>query len=206
MRLGNTLALGGVSLVLNAAEIIGVNGKNGAGKSTLLNVIAGIYKPTSGEIWIRKQPKLKIGLVPQEIALYESMTGRQNLEFWADVGNLQKEARKKRINWLLSELKLMDKANTAVSNYSGGMKRRLNLGVSLLATPNLLLLDEPTVGADDDSIEIILHFIKHIKEISGTVMFISHHSDELMKVCTRMIKLENGVIVSDESIVGQQLI
>ncbi|MDO4564245.1 MAG: ABC transporter ATP-binding protein [Clostridia bacterium] len=195
MRLGNKPVLGPVSLSLYSGEVLGIIGPNGAGKTTLLKVIAGIYKPGAGKRTLPKREQTVIGYVPQDIALYESMTARQNLFFWADVYRLPKKAAVKRVEWLLKELKLEDVANEAVYKYSGGMKRRLNLGAALLTTPDVLLLDEPTVGADEESARLIEGLILRAKSLGSSVVFISHHYAEVERLCSKVIRLENGRIV-----------
>lgn len=192
--LGNKLVLGPVSLSLFSGEIVGIVGSNGAGKSTLLKVIAGVFPPTAGTVTYAMGADTIVGYVPQDIALYEAMTGRQNLSFWADVYKIPRHEKKQRIVAILNELGLSDKANVAVSTYSGGMKRRLNLGVALLLTPHLLLLDEPTVGADEESNNVILKMIEKVKQSGGTVVFISHHKREIEQICGRIIHLEHGLI------------
>ncbi|MDD3400639.1 MAG: ABC transporter ATP-binding protein [Eubacteriales bacterium] len=194
-RLGNTLVLGPVSLSLFSGEIVGIVGSNGAGKSTLLNVIAGVYAPTAGTINFHEGNKTIVGFVPQDIALYESMTGRQNLSFWADVYKVPRDIKKKRIDWMLDQLHLTDKAKCPVSSYSGGMKRRLNLGVSMLVMPQILLLDEPTVGTDDESASVIYEMMRRVKQMNGTVVFISHLHDEVNAICDRVIHLDHGKII-----------
>lgn len=189
--------LGPVSLSLYSGETVGIVGANGAGKTTLLNIIARIYSPSEGSIHYQKKEETLIGYVPQDIALYEQMTGRQNLSFWADVYKLSSAQKKKRIDWILNQLHLLDKANTLVANYSGGMKRRLNLGVSMLVTPDILLLDEPTVGADDESVEIIMSLIQQFKVAGSSIAFISHHRHEVDNLCDRVIRLDHGLIVQD---------
>lgn len=190
-----TRVLGPVSVKLYPAEIVGISGANGAGKTTLLSIMAGIIAPSAGE---RKfsDPHAVVGYVPQEIALYGAMSGKANLEFWADVYGLPRDARRARISWLLTELGLADKAHARVDAYSGGMKRRLNLAAALLRTPALLLLDEPTVGADAASVDAILCMIRKMSVLGCTVVFISHHQNELRTVCSRILEMDHGCIVS----------
>ena len=191
---GSSTVLGPISLDLKKGEILGIRGENGAGKSTLLKVITGITKPNTGTVTMSSKTRKTIAYVPQDIALYPSLSGKHNLAFWAGVYSISGKQKKLRINWLLKEMKLEDKANVPLQDYSGGMKRRLNLAAALLVTPTVFLLDEPTVGADHDSVEIILSMMTHIKNQGAGVIFISHRDDELEKVCHRIITLEKGKI------------
>jgi len=175
---------------------LGIRGANGAGKSTLLKIIAGITKADSGSVHIPADIQKRIGYVPQDIALYLSLSGRQNLTFWADICGLRGEQKKLRINWLLNEVGLSDRADAQVQAYSGGMRRRLNLAAALLVTPRILLLDEPTVGADYQSVDVMLSLMAHMKKQGVSVVFISHRDDELEQVCNRIITLDKGKIVA----------
>ena len=189
--------LGPISLDLKKGEILGIRGENGAGKSTLLKVITGITKANSGTVVMSNETRKTIGYVPQDIALYPSLSGRDNLAFWAGAYSLSAKQKTLRINWLLKEMKLEDKANVLLQDYSGGMKRRLNLAAALLITPTAFLLDEPTVGADHHSIEIILSMMTHIRNQGAGVIFISHRDDELERICHRIITLEKGKIIEN---------
>ena len=195
-RHGPSTVLGPLSLAFYSGEAIGIRGANGAGKSTLIKLIAGIQKADSGLIHMPADVQKGIGYVPQDIALYHNLSGRHNLEFWAGIYGLRGEQKKLRIQWLLKEVGLSDKADVRVQDYSGGMRRRLNLAAALLVTPRLLLLDEPTVGADVRSVEVMLSLIEHMKKQGVAVVFISHRDDELEKVCDRIITLEKGKIVA----------
>ena len=192
---GSSTVLGPVSLELKKGEILGIRGENGAGKSTLLKVITGITKANSGTVTMLKDTKKTIAYVPQDIALYPSLSGKQNLAFWAGVYSISGKQKELRINWLLKEMSLEDKANVLLQDYSGGMKRRLNLAAALLVTPTVFLLDEPTVGADHRSVEIILSMMTHIRNQGAGVIFISHRDEELERICHRIITLEKGLII-----------
>ena len=192
---GKTSILGPLSLTLHKEEILGIRGANGAGKSTLIKIIAGIIQPDSGSFYMPVDVQKEIGYVPQDIALYPTLSGRHNLEFWAGVYGLNMNERKRRVDWLLEEVQLLDKGKGLVQNYSGGMCRRLNLVAALLKTPKLLLLDEPTVGADLQSVQIMLSMMNYIRGQGATVLFISHRDDELNNVCDRIITIERGLIL-----------
>ena len=197
-RHGASTVLGPLSLALYSEEILGIRGANGAGKSTLIKIIAGVSRADSGTVDIPSEIKKNIGYVPQDVALYPSLSGKHNLEFWAGVNGLRGKQKDLRISWLLKEVNLQDKAKVAVEEYSGGMRRRLNLAAALLTTPSILLLDEPTVGADYQSVEIILSLMKRMRAQGVAVLFISHQGDELRQVCNRIITMDKGLITQED--------
>ena len=185
--------LNGVSVELYPGEVLGIRGENAAGKSTLLSVMAGILRPQQG---IRAAaPGAEIRIVPQDIALYPSLTGKQNLEFFAEADGFFGNAERNRVNEMLRIFNLESSARKRVETYSGGMKRRLNMAVSLIRTPDILLLDEPTVGADTRSVGIMLGCIKALKELGTSIVLISHNKSDLDAVCDRTAELRNGFLL-----------
>ena len=190
--------LGPISLALRAGEIVGVRGPNGAGKSTLLSVLAGVLPPDAGSRTCPKEVAAHTGYVPQELSLYASLTGLENLRFWGLACGLPSRAVAARSRWLLERLELTEKGRQSVSAYSGGMKRRLHLASALMVTPQMLLLDEPTVGADARSCQLILSMLTHLKEMGCGIALISHQAGELEQVCSRILTLERGRIVREE--------
>ena len=188
--------LNGVSVGLYPGEVLGIRGENAAGKSTLLSVMAGILRPQQG---IRAAaPGAEIRIVPQDIALYPSLTGKQNLEFFAEADGFFGNAERNRVNEMLRIFNLESSAKKRVETYSGGMKRRLNMAVSLIRTPDILLLDEPTVGADTHSVGIMLGCIKALKELGTSIVLISHNRSDLDAVCDRTVELRNGILLGAE--------
>lgn len=188
--------LNGVSVGLYPGEVLGIRGENAAGKSTLLSVMAGILRPQQG---IRAAaPGVEIRIVPQDIALYPSLTGKQNLEFFAEADGFFGSAERNRVNEMLRIFNLESSAKKRVETYSGGMKRRLNMAVSLIRTPDILLLDEPTVGADTHSVGIMLGCIKALKELGTSIVLISHNRSDLDAVCDRTVELRNGILLGAE--------
>lgn len=188
--------LNGVSVGLYPGEVLGIRGENAAGKSTLLSVMAGILRPQQG---IRAAaPGAEIRIVPQDIALYPSLTGKQNLEFFAEADGFFGSAERNRVNEMLRIFNLESSAKKRVETYSGGMKRRLNMAVSLIRTPDILLLDEPTVGADTHSVGIMLGCIKALKELGTSIVLISHNRSDLDAVCDRTVELRNGILLGAE--------
>ena len=169
-RYGDTLALDDVSLQLEAGGILGLLGPNGAGKTTLVSLVAGLREPCAGQVRVKggdpRKPEVRrrLGLVPQELALYEELSAKANLEFFGSVQGLHGNGLRKRITWCLDFAGLSDRATDKVEAFSGGMKRRLNLAVALLAEPDLLVLDEPTVGVDPQSRRALLDRIFELRE------------------------------------------
>lgn len=192
-----TCGLGPLSLELCEGEILGVLGDNGAGKSTLLKIIAGIIRPDAGVCHHHEKLTGRIGYVPQEIALYGTLSGIDNLRFWGQVYGLERKAVMLRSRWLLEQMELSEKGSMPVSTYSGGMQRRLHLASALMATPRLLLLDESTVGADVRSVDLILATMEHLRNQGCSLVFISHRSEEIERVCDRTLKLKNGLVTAN---------
>ena len=192
MDYGSERVLDGVCLDVRAGEAIGIYGRNGAGKSTLIGVMAGTLKPLSGARAENAELAGRTCYVPQDIALYPTLTGRQNLDFWAEAYGLFGRRRRERVDMLLKLMDLTEKANKRVETYSGGMKRRLNMAAALVVTPKLLLLDEPTAGADDASVAVMLSTIKDLKAGGAAVVLISHIKEELKGVCDRVLVLSEG--------------
>ncbi len=193
-KYGSEHVLGPVSVSFERGAVTGISGPNGAGKSTLLSVAAGIIAPDSGTRWTAGG---RICYVPQEIALYPSLSCRDNLRFWAGVYGLNRKLRKTRIASALELVELTDKADKAVETLSGGMKRRLNIAAALLVPSELLLMDEPTAGCDAHSVDVILRTISHAADNYCSVVFVSHNDEEL-KICSRIIRLDNGLIVREK--------
>ena len=193
-KYGSEHVLGPVSVSFERGTVTGIYGSNGAGKSTLLSIAAGILPPDSGTRWTSGG---RICYVPQELALYPSLSGRANLSFWAGVYGLDRKLRKSRIESALELVELSDRADKPVETLSGGMKRRINIAAALLAPSELLLMDEPTAGCDAHSIEVILRTISHVAENYCSVVFVSHSLEEL-GICSRVIHMENGLIVREQ--------
>lgn len=190
--------MGPLSLSLYQGEILGVRGPNGAGKSTFLKLLATVTKPASGT-YQHKGIKT-IGYIPQEIALYETMTGMENLHFWGRVYGLSGKSIRKRSEMLLQAVELQEKAKQKLCTYSGGMKRRLHLASALMVLPQLLLLDEPTVGADMHSSALILGILEQLRQQGCTIVLISHQQGELEQTCNRILTLDNGKAVGLEEV------
>ena len=193
-------ALGPVSLEVRPGEILGVRGPNGAGKSTLLGLMAGSLRPDRGTCVRSPEAEGRTGYVPQDLSLYHTLTGLDNLKFWGLAHGLPRRAIAARSRWLLERLELSGRGRDTVAAYSGGMQRRLHLATALMVTPRLLLLDEPTVGADERSAGLILSMLKHLQGMQCAVVLISHSPGELERVCSRVLTLEAGLVVKEETL------
>lgn len=204
-KFGKTMAVQGLSFSLEIGEIIGVLGPNGAGKSTTISMIATLLKPDTGDIMymgnsIIKDPKAlqkDLGYVPQEIALYPTMTGLENLKFWGNVKGLTKKVLHENIDDVVKIIGLENRIQDRVDSYSGGMKRRLNLGVALLHQPRLLILDEPTVGIDPQSRQYIIETLLRLRsEKRISIIFTSHYIDEIEELCDKICIVDEGRVIS----------
>lgn len=201
-RYGRTAVLENLCFEIQKGEIFGLFGPNGAGKSTFISILATLIRPTSGDILVNgasaaKQPdKVKpyIGYVPQDIALYPALSGRDNLDFWAGIYGLRGSLKKDRIEEAVSLSRLADRIDERISRYSGGMKRRLNIAVSLLHHPEILVMDEPTVGVDIQSRRVIMDALSSLKHEGRTIIFTSHYTDELESLCDRIAVMDKGKI------------
>lgn len=187
--------LNNVSFSINKGDTVGIIGSNGAGKSTLISIIAKIIKPTSGEVVISEGT---ISYVPQEITLFPNFTVKENLSFWDTLSNNHSaKKRKENINQIIQVTQLGDYLHKKVSQLSGGLKRRLNIAVSLLSHPDILIMDEPTVGMDISSRSEMVSFIKKLSSNGTTIIYVSHHPDEIEKLCDHIICLNQGHLTFD---------
>lgn len=184
-------------------EIFGVLGPNGAGKTTLISMLCSLIKPTSGTFTInnldyinnKKELKQLIGIVPQEYALYPSLTAYENLSYFGSMYGLQGKILKKSIHLYLEKMGLLEFANKKIEIFSGGMKRRINLIASILHQPKILFLDEPTVGVDVQSKNVIIDHLKQLNKGGTTIVYTSHHLNEAEHFCSRVSIIDNGKII-----------
>ncbi len=199
-------AVDNVSMNVRQGDLVGLLGPNGAGKSTTISMIATLLYPDQGVILfegndIRKNPTVLrkvLGYVPQEISLFESLTGYDNLVFWGKAYHLGKDTLKRAIEWVTAIIGFTDlDLKKKVSTYSGGMKRRLNIGVALLHAPKLVLMDEPTVGLDIEARQSIIRTIREINALGVTIIYTGHYLDEIEEMCNRIIIIKEGKIISD---------
>jgi ABC-2 type transport system ATP-binding protein len=200
-------AVNGISFSINRNEIFGLLGPNGAGKTTTISILCGLFPPTSGKILIdgksleHKLASIKqiVGIVPQDIALYPTLTARENLDFYGHMYGLKGKDLKDKIDIWLQKLGLIDAANRLVSTYSGGMKRRVNLIAGVLHSPKILFLDEPTVGVDVQSRNVIIEHLKEINAEGTTIIYTSHHLEEAENFCTQVSIIDHGKILTQGS-------
>jgi ABC-2 type transport system ATP-binding protein len=204
-RFKQTHAVNGVNLFLERGEIIGVLGPNGAGKSTTISIISTLIPPTSGDVRLHNESVIKrpeklrkiLGVVPQEIALYPDLSARENLLFFGKIYRLSGSQLKQKVEEVLEMIGLTDRQHDLVKNFSGGMKRRLNIGAALLHEPELIIMDEPTVGIDPQSRNYILETVKRLnKEKKMTVLYTSHYMEEVEFLCNRIYIMDKGNILA----------
>ena len=200
-------AVDGISFSINKGEIFGLLGPNGAGKTTIINVLCGLLKPTEGTAKvggydvIENLNKVKelIGLCPQEAAVFPFLTGRENIEFFGNMHLMSKEKINERAEELLKLLGLLKASKRKTKGYSGGMKRQLNLIVALINEPNILFLDEPTVGMDPRVRRKTWEFISSIKNQNRTIILTTHYIEEAEALCDRVAIIDYGKLVALDS-------
>ncbi|WP_121639245.1 ABC transporter ATP-binding protein [Virgibacillus sp. Bac330] len=200
-----TYAVKNMNMFMERGEIVGLLGPNGAGKSTAISIMSSLVEPTAGEVYFDNRSILKnptsfrkvAGIVPQEIALYEDLTAEENLRFFGRIYQIKGKQLQKRIEDVLQIIGLADRKKEAVKTYSGGMKRRLNIGVALLHEPELLIMDEPTVGIDAQSRKYILETVKRLnKEMNVTILYTSHYMEEVEYLCNRIYIMDKGNLIA----------
>jgi len=202
---GAIRAVDAVNFAVEPGEIYGLLGPNGAGKTTTISMISGLLKPDAGKVFVAgelfwsdpQRAKRIMGVVPQELAIYEELTGRENLEFWGRMAGLSSGDARSRAVELLAALTLTDRAKDAVKTYSGGMKRRINLGCALLHRPQLLLLDEPTVGIDPQARLNILEFIRGLRASGTAILYTTHYLEEAETLCQRIGIIDHGKLLAE---------
>ncbi len=205
---GSLRAVDGISFEVPEGQMLGFLGPNGAGKTTTLSMISGLLKPDQGRVSIGeidvwhspKEAKRILGLVPQDLALYEELTARENLMFWGSLFHLPRSELKANIEVWLDRVGLKGRGREAVSKFSGGMKRRLNLAIGLVHNPKVVLLDEPTVGIDPQARKNILDIIREIVKEGSTILFTTHHLEEAEALCDRIAIIDHGKILETGSV------
>jgi ABC-2 type transport system ATP-binding protein len=200
---GNTVAVDGLTLTVRRGEVFGLLGPNGAGKSTSVNLAVGLLAPDSGTVVIEglgdpSNPAVRerIGVAPQSLALYDNLTAEENLSFFGEVYGLAKDKRSTRVAWCLDFVGLTDRKDDRVGTYSGGMKRRLNLAAALVHDPDLLLLDEPTVGVDPQSRNKVFDSIEALHREGRTIIYTTHYMEEAERLCDRIAIVDHGKLLA----------
>jgi ABC-2 type transport system ATP-binding protein len=203
-RYGRTVALDRVSFQVEPGEMFGLLGPNGAGKTTLLSIVSCLLAATSGEVRLLGRPVVSsdrelrrhLGIVPQELAVYGELTARENLHFFGELYGLGEAELRRRVDAILAAVGLEDRADQAVNTFSGGMKRRLNLGAALVHQPQVLLLDEPTTGVDPQSRNHIFEEVRRLNAAGLTVIYTSHYMEEVQALCPRIGIIDHGRLVA----------
>ncbi len=203
-KYGDFVAVKGISFTIEQGEIFSLLGPNGAGKTTTISMLSTLYAPTGGDALIAghsvsKEPmavRQVIGVVPQELALYDDLSARENLYFWGRMYGLRGAELRRRSAEVLEQIGLTDKANQRVKTYSGGMKRRVNIGVGLLHKPRLLFMDEPTVGIDPQSRRAILDTVKSLNQQGMTVLYTTHYMEEAQELSNRVGIIDHGELIA----------
>ena len=203
-KYGDFTAVNGISFDIKEGEIFSLLGPNGAGKTTTISMLSTLYIPTSGEATIGGHSITKeamavrnlIGVVPQELAIYDDLTARENLAFWGKMYGLSGKTLNARMDEVLEQIGLTDKDRERVKTYSGGMKRRVNIGVGLLHKPKLLFMDEPTVGIDPQSRRAILDSVKSLNKQGMTVLYTTHYMEEAEELSNRVGIMDHGQLIA----------
>jgi ABC-2 type transport system ATP-binding protein len=207
---GKQVAVDGISLRIAKGETLGLLGPNGAGKTTTVSMIAGLVRPDSGEVLIGGRAlsgdtdpaKRAIGLAPQDLGLYDELSARENLHLFGALYNLQGAARNRAVDAALDLVGLADRQNDHVSEFSGGMKRRLNLAAAVLHDPQLLLLDEPTVGVDPQSRNAIFDNLETLKKRGKALLYTTHYMEEAERLCDRLVIVDRGKVIAADTLQG----
>ncbi len=209
---GPLVAVDDVSFSLAPGQLVGLLGPNGAGKTTTVSMIAGLLTPDRGDVLIAGHrlsgdtdpAKNRIGLVPQDLALYDELSARANLRFFGALYNISGRRLDDAVGRVLRLVELADRAGDAVKTFSGGMKRRLNLAAGLLHDPDILLLDEPTVGVDPQSRNAIFDNLELLKSQGKALLYTTHYMEEAERLADRIVVIDHGRVIADDTLAGLQ--
>jgi ABC-2 type transport system ATP-binding protein len=201
---GELVAVDGVSFTAHTGEIFGLLGPNGAGKSTTIGCISGLLTPTTGQVRVMGHDVVRdgaaarqaLGVVPQEIALYDDLSALENLQYWGGAQGLRNPGLRQRIQEVLESTGLQDRAREPVKQFSGGMKRRLNFACGIVHAPKVLLLDEPTVGVDPQSRVRLLELVRQQADSGVCVLYTTHYMEEAETLCTRLAIVDHGKLIA----------
>jgi ABC-2 type transport system ATP-binding protein len=209
---GSLVAVDSVSFSVQPGQLVGLLGPNGAGKTTTVSMIAGIIAPDVGEVRVNGHrmegdtdpTKARIGLVPQDLALYDELSARDNLRFFGGLYGLKGAILDRAMTAALELVGLSDRVRDRVKTFSGGMKRRLNLAAGLLHDPEILLLDEPTVGVDPQSRNAIFDNLATLKRRGKALLYTTHYMEEAERLADRIVVIDHGKVIADDTLVGLQ--
>jgi ABC-2 type transport system ATP-binding protein len=204
-RFGELLAVDNVSFSIEPGETYGLLGPNGAGKTTTISMVAGLLQADAGQVLVGGErvtprtvaPRALMGLVPQDLAIYPDLTAAENLHFFARLYGMPAEERKRRVTEVLELVGLSDRAGDVTKEFSGGMRRRLNIGIGLLHSPRLLILDEPTVGVDPQSRNAILEAVEQLSAQGLAVLYTTHYMEEAERLCDRVGIIDQGRLMAE---------
>ena len=207
-RFGSTTAVDGVSFSVDRGQLVGLLGPNGAGKTTTVSMITGLVSPDDGQVLIDGSPirgdtdarKRRVGLVPQDLGLYEELSARENLRFFGALYDLSGRVLDDAMERVLTLVGLADRAKARVATFSGGMKRRLNLAAGLLHDPEILLLDEPTVGVDPQSRNAIFANLEELRARGKALLYTTHYMEEVERLADRVVIIDHGRVVADDTL------
>jgi ABC-2 type transport system ATP-binding protein len=204
---GDRRAVDGVSFQVLAGQTVGLLGPNGAGKSTTVGMLCGLLRPDAGEVRLGGElvgpgaaaAKRRIGVVPQDLALYDDLAARENLRLFGALYGLEGAALQQRCEAALALVNLLDRARDKPATFSGGMKRRLNIAAALMHDPELLILDEPTVGVDPQSRNAIFETLERLKAQGRSLIYTSHYMEEVERLADHIVIIDHGKVLADES-------
>lgn len=207
-QFGSSIALDGLSLDVRPGEVFGLLGPNGAGKSTTMALLTGLHRPDAGSVRVlggdprNAALRARIGLAPQSLALYEQLSARENLEFFARMFGLRGERLRQRVDAVLDVVQLTDRQRDHAGTFSGGMQRRLNLAAAIVHEPELVLLDEPTAGVDPQSRNALFDNVLALKAAGRTVVYTTHYMEEVERLCDRVAIVDHGRVLAIDSVPG----
>jgi len=201
---GDVKAVDGLSLSIPGAEVFGLLGPNGSGKTTTMNCLTGLLRPTSGKVRVngldvavdRTKARRAMGVSPQETAVYPYLTGRENVRLFGELCDVPRETLDSRVDETIERVGLLDDADRRVSKYSGGMKRRVSIAMALVHDPQIVLLDEPTVGMDPQSRRAIWDFIAELRDGGKTIVITTHYMEEADELCDRVGVIDHGRLIA----------
>jgi ABC-2 type transport system ATP-binding protein len=205
---GSHPALAGITFKVGAGEMFGLLGPNGAGKTTLMSIASGLLDPSAGQVFLAgkefhrhdRAMRRLIGIVPQDLAIYNELTARENLRFFGALYGIAADVLTKRIEAILHAIGLADRADERAGAFSGGMKRRLNLGASIVHEPKILLLDEPTTGVDPQSRNHIFEEVRRLNSLGMTIIYTSHYMEEVQALCPRVGIIDHGKLIACDTL------